>query len=83
MASMLSTDDNPYNPYLNWDEWYQFDEDKGYHSCSYLGRLVKTVDNLSDKDYERMIDLAIDEIVKYNLTGTTANYIKVLPPGGS
>ena len=83
MASMLSTTDNPYNPYVNWDEWYQFDEDKGYHSCSYLARLVKTVDNLSDRDYELMVDNAIDEIVKYDLTGSDAHYIKVLPPGGS
>lgn len=37
---MLTTVDNPYNPFTHFDEWYQFDTEKGYNTLSYLGRVV-------------------------------------------
>ena len=33
---MLSTSDNPYNPFTQFKEWYSFDISKGYNTCSYL-----------------------------------------------
>ena len=38
MASkcMLTTFDNPYNPFDEFTSWFMFDEEKGYHSCAYL-----------------------------------------------
>lgn len=71
---MLSTSDNPYDPFTQWDEWYAYDESKGYHTCSYLARVTRMTSDLGDAEEERAIDLAIDEILKLNLTG---NYIKV------
>ena len=32
----LTTTDNPYDPFTQYDAWYRFDEGKGYHSCAYL-----------------------------------------------
>ena len=29
----ITTVDNPYDPFEEWDEWYLFDKTKGYHTC--------------------------------------------------
>ena len=28
---MLSTIDNPFNPFTQWDDWLRYDEDKKYY----------------------------------------------------
>ena len=64
MASkcMLTTFDNPYNPFDEFTSWFMFDEEKGYHSCAYLGRIAKTSEQLSDEENAQ----EIDEIIKYD-----------------
>lgn len=76
MVSMLTTIDNPYSPFTQFDDWYAFDEQKGYHSTSYLGRIAKTSNELSETDYEEAINEAIDEIIDYDILGI---YKKVTP----
>ena len=68
MASkcMLTTFDNPYNPFDEFTSWFMFDEEKGYHSCAYLGRSAKTSEQLSDEENAQEIERAIDEIIKYD-----------------
>ena len=61
---MLTTSDNPYNPFTQFDEWQMFDSLQGYNTCSYLDRICVTSDN----------DEAMNEILKYDLLG---NYVKV------
>lgn len=68
-AVMLSTIDNPFDPFKQWDEWNRYDEDKKYFTCSYLARIAKTSDDLSDADYDKTIENAIDEIVSLNING--------------
>ena len=67
--SMLTTVDNPYNPFTQYDEWYAFDTRAGYHSTQLLARIVRTSDELSDADQSVAIELAIDEIVRENVSG--------------
>ena len=38
---MLSTSDNPYNPFTQFREWYAFDIANGYNTCSYLARVCE------------------------------------------
>lgn len=63
---MLSTIDNPYNPYTNWDEWYAFDVSHGYHCCSVLARFARTSPALSEADNALEISNAINEIIKFD-----------------
>lgn len=63
---MLSTFDNPFNPFYDFDSWFQYDSDKGYNSCSYLARIARTSDQLSDEENSQEIERAIDEIIKYD-----------------
>ena len=73
---MLTTKDNPFNPYTAFDEWRVWDEQAGYNTLSYLGRVVRTSDELSETDQSLAIEQAIDEIVAEN--GDL--YVKVEPP---
>ena len=65
-ACMLTTFDNPYNPFTQFDQWFLFDTEKGYNTCDYLGRVTKTSDEFTDEEYNQAIEAAIDEIVKYD-----------------
>lgn len=67
--AMLTTIDNPFDPFTHFDEWKAFDEAKGYSSCAYLARIVKSSDELSEADEALAIEQAIDEIVRLNLLG--------------
>lgn len=66
---MLTTIDNPYDPFTQFDEWYSFDERSGYHSTALLARIAKTSDDLSEADVSVAIENAIDEIVTENVSG--------------
>ena len=69
---MLTTIDNPFNPFTQWDEWRRYDEDMKYFTCAYLDRIAKTSYELSESDYQLAIVNAIDEIVKLNINGMYA-----------
>ena len=65
-ACRLTTFDNPYDPFSQFTEWFLFDEEKGYHTCGYLGRIARISDSLSDEENEREVERAIDEIIRYD-----------------
>lgn len=67
--TMVTTLDNPYNPFTQFDDWYAFDESKGYHTCSYLARIAKTSNELSERENLIEQEKAIDEIISLNLLG--------------
>lgn len=62
----LTTIDNPYDPFEQFTSWFLFDEEKGYHTTSYLGRIARTSSELSDEENNAEVERAIDEIIKYD-----------------
>lgn len=71
---MLSTADNPWDPFTQFDEWYSWDQQAGYNTTGYLARVVRTSDELSETDQSLAHERAIDEILKEDVLGI---YIKV------
>jgi len=72
--SMLTTIDNPFDPFTEYDEWLACDEDLARRTqratiWSYLASIAKLSDELSPVDEALAIDNAIDEIIKYNVLG--------------
>ena len=61
---MLTTKDNPYNPWTNYDEWFAYDHIKGYNSPCYQARIAITSDDLSDAENNAIIDQAIEDIIR-------------------
>lgn len=64
--TMLTTVDNPYNPFKDFILWFLYDEEKGYKTCSLLGRTTKLSDDMSQKEIDEAIDKAMDDIIKYD-----------------
>lgn len=76
---MLTTVDNPYDPFTQFDDWYRFDEQSGYHTTGYLARITISSNELSDADQSLAIEQAIEEAVEQNINGM---YRMVPAPSG-
>lgn len=65
---LLTTKDNPYNPFTQYDDWKYFDEKtRHYNTEAYIAREVGMLDpDISEKElaHERM--KAFKEIIKLN-----------------
>lgn len=66
---MLTTVDNPYDPFTQFDEWFTFDAQAGYNTPGFLDRVAKHSYDLSEPDQALAIQQAIDEIVQENVCG--------------
>ena len=63
---MLTTFDNPFDPFEQFDSWFLFDVEKGYNTCSYLARIAKISDDMTQKEIDEENERAIDEIIRYD-----------------
>lgn len=66
---MLTTVDNPFDPFIQFDEWFAWDRRAGYDTPSLLDRIANVSDEMSEPDQALAIQLAIDEVVKENVSG--------------
>lgn len=60
---MLTTVDNPFSPFTNFDQWFNFDREKGYDTCQLLARISRSTPNLGPKHEAQQIDDAMNDIV--------------------
>ena len=67
-VSMLTTIDNPYDPFDQYESWDAYDRDRGYFSSALLARTCVSIKSLSDEVYQEQIEFAIDEIIKNDFT---------------
>ena len=73
---MLTTFDNPYDPFEQFTSWFLFDVEKGYNTCSYLGRIVNLSDDLSEQEEAEEVERAIDRLVELDFTDTFKKFVK-------
>lgn len=74
---MLTTSDNPFNPFTQYAEWKTWDEACGYYTNSYLARVARVADTMTEADLDVAYENAVDEIVQMNVNGL---YRKVEAP---
>ena len=63
----LTTIDNPYDPFDEYDQWHAHDMWLGHHTAEFLARLVVTSPELSEADHFLAIEQAIDDIISNNI----------------
>lgn len=63
---MLTTIDNPFNPFDNFTSWFLFDIEKGYNTCGYVARIVNISDDMTQKEVDEENERAIDKIIEYD-----------------
>lgn len=63
---MLSTFDNPFNPFDDFNAWLSFDKDHDYNSSELLARVAELSDEMTDVEENMEIERAIDEIIKHD-----------------
>ena len=81
MASeyMLTTIDNPYNPFKQFDSWFLFDVEKGYNSCGKLARIANVSESMSEIEFNNEIDSAIDKLIKVDFLDIYKKVTKEVP----
>jgi hypothetical protein len=67
---MLSTIDNPYDPFEQFIQWFMFDIEKQHYTCSKLARLLNITEEMSDVEINHEIDKAIDKLIELDFTNT-------------
>lgn len=76
----LTTIDNPYSPFSQFDDWYNYDLEKGYDCCGYIDRMNTAINGIEDTnslDDNEQIEEVIDEIVTTDPTGLFVKVEKV------
>lgn len=77
---LLTTIDNPFNPFDDFASWYSFDMEKGYCTCSHLMRIAQLDEAFSDEETEMEIERAIDEIIANDFMNIYKKVTKELKP---
>lgn len=62
----LTTFDNPYDPFDQFSQWFLFDVQKGYNTCSYLDRISTYYDDMSEEERDNEHNRAIDSIIDHD-----------------
>jgi len=73
--AMLTTIDNEWDPFENFSEWYSRDlqlarEQNRRPASGYLAIIASCSDDVSDNEFNQIMNDAIDEIVELDLSGT-------------
>lgn len=63
---MLTTIDNPFNPFEDYKAWLSFDKDHHYDSAEKVMRIAELTDEMTMIEENVEIERAIDEIIKYD-----------------
>lgn len=71
---MLTTDDNPYDPFTQWEQWDAYDRALGYNTTAMLARIAWTSHELPEAVQSQAIEDAIDDFLDVIVTGTEAKY---------
>ena len=60
----ITTIDNPFDPFNEFDSWFAFDVEKGYYTSSKIARLTNLSNNMTEKEESEEIERAIDRLIE-------------------
>lgn len=66
---LITTIDNPYNPFTEFMDWYRFDCVHNYGTNEKLARLARTSEMFSDEENAEETEKAVEIMLKNDLFG--------------
>ena len=63
---MLTTFDNPYDPFTQFTLWRLFDIEKGYYTCERLAKFVELQEGMTQKEINEAEEKAIDLMIEHD-----------------
>ena len=63
---MLTTFDNPYDPFDDFISWWMFDNEMGYNTCGLLARIARNSEEFSIAEEKNETERAIDQIIYHD-----------------
>lgn len=70
----LTTIDNPFDPFEQFNDWYLYDMGKGYNTCEILSRMSADTSELTEEEAEEENLRAINDVLAHDPYGL---YIRV------
>lgn len=62
----ITTVDNPFDPFTQWERWFQFDEANGYKTCERVAAFAHpSKENLTNKENNEFIDQALTRLCDF------------------
>lgn len=74
---LLTTKDNPFNPFTQYDDWKQYDQDYGFNTESYCMRVYgfPTIDETDDEKAKHLLRTYSEIISMNNELGFDVYYL--------
>ena len=60
----ITTFDNPFSPFTQFDEWYTYDTRYGYDTLGLLSRMAMSSSQLSEADQKRIYEDSMIQLVR-------------------
>lgn len=66
---LLTTKDNPFNPFTEFSDWYEFDNKSGYKTCQRIARLSGDDQSRTSIEEDIANEEAINQIMSEDFLG--------------
>ena len=66
---MVTTIDNPWNPFVHYHEWLSYDMQHGYFTDQWMYVLTKTSNDLRPEEIEEQIDAGVTRLLEIDPYG--------------
>ena len=74
----LTSVDNPFDPFTDFDNWYRYDTEKGYYTAGLIARFTDADSfDLSDNDYASEIEQAVERALETDLEGRLFKVVRI------
>ena len=81
-AMLVTTADNPFSPFTQFDSWFMYDMRMGYNTCGWLANLAPLSDNLTDYENDVLASQAINELLDMGIAigrnGAVSQYVPAI-----
>ena len=64
--TFITTVDNPFDYFTQFEDWLNYDRLMGYYTCEYVGRLAKLAPDISEEDEYLELNRVFDSIIEWN-----------------